>query len=110
MKMPQEARTEEQKKLLTGVHIHPKVFEMVAMDRQRSVMVTMAGEQLIKLRYLATIKYSLHGFPVGTLAFSLTSTPGIRWRALLADVTTRSCGETRCRTLSLQYVASPSMW
>ena len=37
--------------LLTGVHIHPKVFVMVAMDRRLvSVMMTMTGEQLIKLR------------------------------------------------------------
>lgn len=43
-------QTEEQKKLLSGVPIHPKIFETVAMDRQRSVIVTMAGEQLIKLR------------------------------------------------------------
>jgi len=39
------------KRLLTGVHIHPKVFVMVAMDRRLvSVMMTMADEQLIKLR------------------------------------------------------------
>jgi hypothetical protein len=39
------------KRLLTSVHIHPKVFVMVAMDRRlRSMMVTMAGEQLIKSR------------------------------------------------------------
>ena len=39
------------KRLLTGVHIHPKVFVMVAMDRRLvSVMMTMVGEQLIKLR------------------------------------------------------------
>jgi len=38
------------KRLLTGVHIHPKVFVMVAMDRRLvSVMMTMADEQLIKL-------------------------------------------------------------
>ena len=39
------------KRLLTGVHIHPKVFVMVAMDRRLvSVMMTMSDEQLIKLR------------------------------------------------------------
>ena len=39
------------KRLLIGVHIHPKVFEAVAMDRRlRNGMVTMTGEQLIKLR------------------------------------------------------------
>jgi hypothetical protein len=39
------------KRLLTGVHIHPKVFVMVAMDRRLvSVMMTMVDEQLIKLR------------------------------------------------------------
>jgi hypothetical protein len=38
------------KRLLTGVHIHPKVFVSGDMDRLRSVMVTMTGEQHLMLR------------------------------------------------------------
>jgi len=61
------------------------------MDRQRNVMVTMTGEQFLMLRLLAAPEYSLHGFPVDTLAPLLGSR--IRFGVLLAIGTTEAAAK-----------------
>jgi len=45
VKIPSRSKNRGTEEVLASVHIHPKIFEVVAMDRLRGVTVTMAGEQ-----------------------------------------------------------------